>query len=116
MKIKSYSFGRMVVDGEEYSDDLQISGDVINENWVRERGHRLNPDDLTWVVGKDPDLLIVGTGSSGRMAVTEKTRTYLSEEGIDIWVGKTREAADYFNELTERSEDRKVAGVFHLTC
>ncbi|MCF7890213.1 MTH938/NDUFAF3 family protein [Candidatus Bipolaricaulota bacterium] len=116
MVIESYSFGRMVVEGEEYRDDLIICGREVDSGWVRKRGHKLHPEDLTWITGKDPDLLVVGTGSNGRMRVTDETRTFLNDKGIDLWIGVTEEAADYFNARMEEGNEKGVAGAFHLTC
>ncbi|MBS3787413.1 hypothetical protein KGY79_04355 [Candidatus Bipolaricaulota bacterium] len=116
MLIESYTFGRMVVAGEEYRDDLMIYEKEVNSGWVRKRGHKLHPEDLTWITGKEPDLLVVGTGSSGRMKVTDKTRNHLSGKGIDLWIGETKEAADYFNTRLEEESEKQIAGAFHLTC
>lgn len=116
MLIESYSFGRMVVAGEEYRDDLMIYENEVNSGWVRKRGHALHPEDLTWITGKDPDLLVVGTGSTGRMKVTDETRSFLKENGIDLWIGDTQEAADYFNTRRNEENEGRVAGAFHLTC
>lgn len=116
MLIESYSFGRMVVEDEEYRDDLMICGKEVNPDWVRKRGHELHPEDITWITGKDPELLVVGTGSSGRMKVTDETKTLLDENGIDLWIGSTEEAADYFNTKRKEESEEKIAGAFHLTC
>ncbi|MFB6214557.1 MAG: MTH938/NDUFAF3 family protein, partial [Candidatus Bipolaricaulia bacterium] len=69
-----------------------------------------------WITGKDPDLLVVGTGSTGRMKVTEETRSFLKENGIDLWIGETQEAADYLNARRNEENEEQVAGAFHLTC
>ena len=115
MTIESYSFGRMVVDGEEYGDDLMICGNEINPEWIRQSGHKLYPDDLRWLVDREPDLLIVGTGQSGRMTVTQEAKAYLDENGVNLWIGETDEAADYFN-IKNEEEGEQIAGAFHLTC
>jgi hypothetical protein len=114
LKIEKYSFGRMIIDGQNYGNDLMICGDEIKRNWVREEGHLLKSDDLAWIVEKKPDLLIVGKGSSGRMKIDDSARSYLSERGIEIWLGTTDEAVDYFNSKQGGSE--LVAAAFHLTC
>jgi len=113
--IESYSFGRMLVDGEKYRDDLMICDEEVKSGWVRKQGHLLQSDDLTWIVEKEPDLLIVGTGSSGRMNIEDGVSDSLTKHGIELWSGKTSEAADYFNEK-KKDENRKIAAAFHLTC
>ena len=116
MLIESYSFGRMVIAGEEYRDDLMIFGREVSSDWVRKRGHQLHPEDLTWITRKDPDLLIVGTGSSGRMTVSDESRSFLEDQDIDLWIGNTDEASEYYNVKFEEEGEDRVAGAFHLTC
>lgn len=116
MRIETYSFGRMVIDGEEYQNDLMICGNQINPDWFRKEGHRLQPDDLDWIVEREPDLLIVGKGSSGRMKVADETRSFLKEHGIDIWLGRTDEAVEYFNSKKGSGEPDLISAAFHLTC
>ena len=115
MFIESYSFGRMVIEGEEYRDDLMIYNREVNSGWVRRQGHQLSPDDITWITNKDPDLIVIGTGSTGRMKVKDKTRKLLKKQGIEFWIGKTEEAADHFNSKLQAGQ-KKIAGAFHLTC
>jgi len=114
MKIETYSFGRMIVDGKKYGNDLMICGDSVKSNWVREEGHLLKQKDLKWIVERGPDLLIVGKGSSGRMKIDERVRSRLKEIGIELWTDKTDEAVEYFNSKQGGSE--LVAAAFHLTC
>lgn len=116
VKIDSYSFGRMVIEGEEYRDDLMICGDEVKPGWFRKEGHRLSPEDLGWIVEENPDLLIVGKGSSGRMKVTDRARDYLEERGIEIRADRTDEAVKQFNALHESEEESLVAAAYHLTC
>ena len=40
LKIETYSFGRMIIDGKKYGNDLMICGDSVKSNWVRKEGHR----------------------------------------------------------------------------
>jgi len=39
--IEHYSFGRIVIDGKEYTKDLIIYPDKIRANWWRKEGHKL---------------------------------------------------------------------------
>lgn len=116
MRIETYSFGRMVIDGEEYQNDLMICGSQINRDWVRKSGHLLEPEDLEWIVEREPDLLIVGKGSTGKMKVSEQTRSFLKDQGIDIWLGRTGEAVDHFNSIRGSGEPDLISAAFHLTC
>lgn len=116
MLIESYSFGRMDIDGKEYQNDLMIYADEIHPNWIRKSGHQLVSEDLDWIVEKNPDLLIVGKGSSGLMELTDRTRAFLQENDIDLWIGKTDEAVDHFNSEMDSDSQKTVSAAFHLTC
>lgn len=112
MKIESYEFGEIIINGKVYRSDLIILGDRIIENWWREEGHLLQIVDLFEVFEFKPQVLIIGTGASGLMKVSEKVIKKLQEEKIEYFILKTKDAVKNFNEI----ENRKKAGAFHLTC
>jgi hypothetical protein len=117
VKIESYSFGKMVVDGRVYRNDLIICGGEVLENWRRESGHTLRKRDLGWLLERDPDLLLIGKGKNGRMSVPEETERELKEAGVKVRIADTEEAVRIFNKKREDSSYRgKLAGAFHLTC
>ncbi len=112
-QVQSYSFGRMVVDGEEHTKDLILLPDRVIPNWWRDEGHRLSADDLTPIFDAQPEVLVVGTGANGAMAVPRETREAVEEAGIELKGARTGEAWRMYNELQGR---RTTAGAFHLTC
>jgi len=114
MRIEEYDFGRIVVDGKEYTRDLIIFPDKVRANWWRKEGHLLLKEDIEDVVeGEDkPEVLIIGTGMYGAMEVPEETREYIRSKGVEIIVEKTKRACELFNEL----KDKKVVAALHLTC
>lgn len=112
MKIESYEFGEIVIDGKIYRRDLIILGDKIVENWWREEGHFLKIEDLYEVFEYKPEVLIIGTGANGLMKVSDDLIKKLNEEGIEFYILKTKDAVKKFNEI----KDKKKAGAFHLTC
>ncbi|MFP4000613.1 MAG: Mth938-like domain-containing protein [Thermoplasmata archaeon] len=109
--IEDYSFGKIVIDGERYTDDVILLGEKVIDGWWRERGHRVNKDDLGKIVRFDPDILIIGTGSSGRMKVPSSLS---SKFEFEMESYPTRQACERYNELLQ--QDKKIAGGFHLTC
>lgn len=113
MKIETYSFGEMVVDGERYTSDLLLCGGVIKSDWWRKEGHSLCREDLAWVLNQNPDLLIIGTGKSGVMTVPQTLKESLESE-LDLIVEQTAQAVKTFNQ--HQRQDLKVAAGFHLTC
>lgn len=46
MRINSYDFGVMTIDGVEYADDLVVSGNHVRPKWWRRAGHRLDREDI----------------------------------------------------------------------
>ena len=111
--IDDYSFGRIVIDGEVYGNDLIILPERVIPDWWRAQGHSLSPDDLEAVVTAAPARLIIGTGSFGMMRVPPETLAYLRDKGIETEVLKTKEACARFNELAAPGE---IAAALHLTC
>ena len=84
MHIDSYQFGRIVVDGVDYSNDLIILGDSVVENWWRSHGHTLFAEDLEPVIAAGPSVLVVGCGAYGVMKVPKKTRKALRDCNIRL--------------------------------
>ncbi len=114
MKIDSYSFGRIVIDGQAYGSDVIIFSDRVDATWRRKEGHRLYPEDIADVLNALPDILIIGTGYSGVMTVPKKTIEYVASHGVDVKVDKTGKAVDLFNGL--QGKKKHVIAVLHLTC
>jgi len=113
MKIDSYSFGRIVINGTTYTSDLIIYPDHVDASWWRKEGHSLDPADLKGVISARPETLVVGTGYSGVMRVPQETRDQLVSLGIDLRTARTSEAVSLFNMLQPQG---KVVAAFHLTC
>ena len=116
--IEDYRFGKMVVNGKTYTDDLIIFPDHIDASWWREKGHKLKVKDLTSVLEAHPDKLIIGRGANGVMKVKDKVIQELREKGIQVTAEKTGKAVTVFNEESRKAEESgaTVVGAFHLTC
>jgi hypothetical protein len=113
-RIGSYSFGFMIVDGNVYDEDIIVFPGKVKANWWRNDSHILRMDDLREVVEFKPELLILGTGSSGRMRMEPVTKDGLRQEGIKFVEKLTGKAIKLFNK--ETAKGTKVVGAFHLTC
>ena len=113
MTIERYSFGSITINGRTYTSDVIIYPDRVNASWWRKEGHNLNIVDLTDVLNAKPDVLLVGTGSSGLMKVSKETLSYLESKGIKVHVSLTAQSVDLFNKL---QSEKKVIAAFHLTC
>ena len=112
-RIDAYRFGRIVVGGATYREDVVILSGEVLPGWRREEGHTLQVGDLQPVLEAKPEVLIVGQGVYARMPVPERTRSALEAAGIELVVLRTKAACDTYNELRER---RSVAAALHLSC
>lgn len=114
MKIEDYDFGRIVVDGREEDNDLIITRTTVYPDWWRDEGHELKLEDLEVVLEESPEVLVVGTGASGRMRPDPRLADALAERGIDMEAMPTDQAVRRANELF--SEGANAAAALHLTC
>lgn len=115
MRIESYAFGRITVDGETFTKDVVIHPSGVFSPWWRREGHRLDIADLGPALEAEPDTLVVGTGFYGNMRVPDATLDHLRGQGIEVRMAETVAAVDLFNELSSEP-GRKVVAAFHLTC
>lgn len=114
MNITHYEFGHIGIDGKDYSSDVIITPDGVQEGWWRKQGHNLAIEDLEAVMAATPELLVIGSGYYGRMQVPQATRDFLEAKGIRTEVAKTSEAVTKFNEL--QKECARIVAALHLTC
>jgi hypothetical protein len=113
--ITSYSFGNMVVDGQEFKKDLIILSDgTIHHPWWRKSGHQLTLDDLGPILASLPGILVVGTGVFGLMKPDPAMLEELEGKGVTVKAMPTKKAIAEYNALAAGGE--KVAACFHLTC
>ncbi len=114
MHIDSYQFGKIVIDGVDYSSDCIILGNSVQANWWRKQGHLLSAEDLQPIIAAKPTVLIVGCGASGLMKVSDEVRQVLLEEDIQLEAVDTAKAVERFNELSKTGVN--IAAALHLTC
>ncbi|MBI4758390.1 MAG: hypothetical protein HY783_05250 [Chloroflexi bacterium] len=113
MVIQSYEFGRLVVGGKLYTADVIIYPDRVQDHWWRQEGHRLSWEDLSDALAADPQVVVVGTGSTGMMEVPESVIQRLRARGIKVIVAPTGQACAEYNRLVPAG---RVIAALHLTC
>jgi hypothetical protein len=111
-RLTDYSFGRIVVDGEEQTRDVIVLPDRLLSDWWRQEGHSLAIEDFREVEGELPEKLILGTGAHGQLRPPRAVIEELERRGIDVEVLLTGEAVRRYGELDERH----TAAALHLTC
>ncbi|MFW6308932.1 MAG: Mth938-like domain-containing protein [bacterium] len=113
MRIENYSFGKIIINGQEYTSDVIIYPQRVDSSWWRKEGHLLHKDDLQEVLDENPRLLIIGTGKNGMMKVPGELKQELEDAGINVKVARTNKAVTIYNNL-ETTTDTVAA--LHLTC
>jgi hypothetical protein len=111
-RLENYSFGRVVVDGEEETKDVIVLPERVVRNWWRRDGHGLVLEDLEAVLDELPARLIVGTGADGRMKPDPATLAQLKRRGIEVEVLRTGDAVRRYG----ASNPTETAAALHLTC
>jgi hypothetical protein len=114
MRIDKCAFGRIVINGKTYTDDLIILPDGgILERWRRKRGHGLTMGDLKALIDVAPEVIVAGTGVSGGVKPDTNLESDLAKLSIAFFAAPNDKAIKLFNELTAA---RRVGAGFHLTC
>lgn len=112
--IESFSFGKMVVAGKNYTSDLIIyPGGRIQDTWWRESGHRMGVEDIIDLIIAAPDVIVVGTGVYGYMKPDPAVSQTLKEKDIRLVVEPTGQAWQTYNALIDNGH---VGGCFHVGC
>jgi len=114
IKVDTYSFGKIVVNGKTYSADLILYPDRIQENWWRRKGHYLQKEDLYGVEKSPCDTLVIGTGAHGAMEVSREAAEWLNHCHITWEKLPTGKACERTNRLIQ--EGKQVIAALHLTC
>jgi hypothetical protein len=113
--IQSTTFGSMTIDGRTFHSDLIIFPDGrVQDNWWRRRGHVLAVDDIVMLADRLPEIIVAGTGTSGRMRPAPDLLPFLEARNIALIAEVNSRAVDIFNQKIEAGV--KVGGCFHLTC
>jgi hypothetical protein len=113
--IQSTAFGTINIDGVTYTSDVIIFPDgSVQDGWWRQRGHVLRVDDILTLVDTAPELIVIGTGASGRMRPDAAVKPFLEEKKIGFIAESNPRAMDVYNDRLKAGV--KVGAGFHLTC
>jgi hypothetical protein len=112
--IEDYNFGKIVVDGMTYRDDIKIVQGRVVSDWWRRSGHTVHLEDISDILATVPDVLVIGKGNPGYMQVAPDLKEHLRQSGIRLIEEKTAQAVKTFNRMCR--EGRHAAAGFHLTC
>lgn len=118
VKVETLSFGKIVIDGTTYDRDLVIDHGKIGKRKKGQSkvlkgryGHTplTAKENIPW----DCRRLVIGTGFSEALPVTEELREEAKKRGVELALLPTPDAADELENLEEEGETNFV---IHLTC
>ena len=112
--IENYSFGKIVVNGASYTDDIKIIKETVIPDWWRKSGHRVGIDDVKDILDSGSDIIVIGTGKFGLVRLSSPLKELLKSKGVELIEKRTMEATKVFNQLHAKSHT--VSAGFHLTC
>lgn len=113
MLITSYSFGKIIIDGNRYCKDIKIVNSSVNSSWWRKEGHKLLLSDIPELQEFIPGVLLIGMGYFGLMKISNEVKDYCDKNGVEIFASDSKRVVERFNEIEDKS---KIIAVYHLTC
>ncbi len=117
MDCRLISFGVVEIDGQRYDRDVVVESGKVRRRkkgpskpQKGEYGHTpLTADEaIPWSAPR----LIVGTGASGALPITDDFYREASRRDVEVIARPTAEACDLFS----ASDPDSVAAVLHVTC
>jgi hypothetical protein len=117
MKTRWIGFGEIEIDGRRYTNDLVIDAGRIEKRHKKASkayrdlyGH--TPLSVEEEIPWGGKRLIVGTGTSGQLPITEDVYAEAQRRGIEIVALPTREACALLAEMKAKD----VFAILHVTC
>jgi hypothetical protein len=116
--IESSGFGWILVDGKRFDHDIVIRLDGTVEKRKKKlskvvfgSSHTLSLDEAKHVYTEGARQLVIGTGQSGILQLSDEAFQYYKKKGCDVSLAPTQEAITLWNESQGES-----IGLFHVTC
>ncbi|HEY3396028.1 MAG TPA: ROK family protein [Armatimonadota bacterium] len=117
-KLEDAGFGAVRVDGKEVATDLYVRADGSlverKKKPIRKKygsSHLVDKDELRKVLKGKPELLLVGSGHSRMVRLTDEAWDYLQGLGVEWHLLSTPEAIAAYNEARGTR-----ALLLHVTC
>ena len=105
-----YHFGSFSINGRLYNHDIKVIDGQV-KYW---KNHHLDLKDVHDAIMAKPEIIVIGTGASGAIEVSQEIKDYVEQNKIQLIILTTQEAVKKFNALEKRK--RKVAAILHSTC
>jgi hypothetical protein len=73
--------------------------------------HAVGIEEIQIMMSGNPDTIVIGTGQSGELKLTQPARDCIIKNKINVVEGVSPKACKYFDNLTGRK-----AALIHVTC
>jgi hypothetical protein len=117
-RIDATRFGSITIAGEEYDHDIVIRLDGAVKNRKKKlskavygTSHTMSREEAKAVFERGAERLIVGTGQSGALTLSEEAAEYFRQRGCAVALHPTLRAVAAWNAATGAT-----IGLFHITC
>jgi hypothetical protein len=117
-KIDKTKFGSITVDGEKYENDIliRLNGQVEKRKKKLSKeifgtSHKVSLAEAEFVFEDGAEKLIIGTGQSGMLELSEEAATYFKEKRCRVKLLPTPKAIERWN----KAKGLTIA-LFHITC
>jgi hypothetical protein len=117
-KIDKTKFGSITIGGKKHENDviIRLDGGVEKRKKklskaVYGTSHVISLEEAKYVYEQGAEKLIVGTGQTGMVKLSDETAAFLKEMGCGVEMQPTPEAIKLWNDSRG-----KVIALFHVTC
>ena len=119
--IEGTGFGYIIVNGVKYDHDIavHVDGSVTKRKKELSKPYKkgvhtpLAPSEIEEILDENPEIVIIGSGQYGALPILDETIKLLEEKNVKYIIEKTPKAIEEYNKL---SKNKRVAGIFHVTC
>ena len=110
--ITHYSFGKIIIDGKSYENDVAIFSDGTVKTWQAKINHAIQLDDIKDLIDDSTKILIIGIGADKNCTLTDDIAPYCQSKGVELTALDTYEAVKLFNKRMKTG----LAACFHINC
>jgi hypothetical protein len=117
-RIDGAEFGSITVDGHDIGHDvlIRLSGEIKKRKKKLSKAvfgtsHRISLEEAKYIFEKGTERLIIGSGHSGMMELSEDASAYFQKKKVRIDLLPTPEAVHLWNKV-----EGPIIGLFHVTC
>jgi len=117
--IDSTKFGEIIVDDKKYHQVLIIGDKIEERDWEKlkklfDTAHKIGDWEIEKLLSNSPEIIIIGTGQDGAMAIDDEIVKKFRELSIETITDITPKAIEIYNEKIKQG--KRVNALIHTTC